>query len=228
MKNIVSLLLLLLAVGTAAAQPESTCYGTPEKGRIENAWQLPDSGPNYSAYSSLGTGIGRNYVHSRVYKTILDAYDRLAKELPDRVFVYGETGWRGGGRFRPHKTHQNGLSVDFFVPVRDEKGKSVPLPTGLLNKFGYGIEFTAEGKYKNYTIDFETMAAHLLALKEAADRNGVKISRVIFDNELQKLLFKTSKGKELRSLLNFSTKRPWIRHDEHYHVDFSVPCKELR
>jgi len=22
--------------------------------------------------------------------------------------------------------------------------------------------------------------------------------------------------------------KPWVRHDEHYHVDFAVPCKTLR
>ncbi|MDH5765520.1 MAG: replication initiation protein, partial [Gammaproteobacteria bacterium] len=25
--------------------------------------------------------------------------------------------------------------------------------------------------------------------------------------------------------IQFSTKRSWVRHDEHYHVDFSIPCK---
>lgn len=212
----------------AADQPESICYGTTEKGRIENAWQLPSAGKNFSVYSSLGAITGRNYVHSKVYTVVLDAYKGLLLKEPNKVFVYGETGWRNGGRFRPHKTHQNGLSVDFFVPVIDvSKGTSVPLPTSPINKLGYNIEFTAKGTYKEYAIDFESMAAHLFALKDAADKNGVTISRVIFDNDLQKLLFNTSKGKVLQSLLTFSTKKPWVRHDEHYHVDFAVPCKDI-
>ncbi|MCM2359327.1 MAG: hypothetical protein NDI77_14350 [Geobacteraceae bacterium] len=70
------------------------------------------------------------------------------------------------------------------------------------------------------------MAEHLLALKKAADLGGVKIWRVIFDNDLQKLLFQTSKGKDLQAQLTFSKKKPWVRHDEHYHIDFIVPCKE--
>ena len=212
----------------AADKQESICYGTTEKGKIENAWQLPNSGANFAAYSSLGIAAGRNYVHSKVYKAVLDVYKNLEKEMPGKVFIYGETGWKSGGRFRPHKTHQNGLSVDFFVPVLDEKRKSVPLPTSLLNKFGYNIEFTTQGKYKEYTIDFDSMVAHLLALKEAADKNGIKISRVIFDNDLQKLLFKTKRGAELPNVLPFSTKKPWVRHDEHFHVDFQTECKEFR
>lgn len=79
-----------------------------------------------------------------------------------------------------------------------------------------------------YSIDFDSMAAHLRALKEAASQNGIKISRVIFDNDLQKLLFKTLREQEIQGQLIFSTKKPWVRHDEHYHVDFVVQCKEFR
>ena len=221
-------ILLFFTSAVAEAKQESICYGTQEKGRIENAWQLPSSGDNFSAYSLIGVSAGRNYVHNTIYAVVLDAYRDVQQHLPQKKFVYGETGWENGGRFRPHKTHQTGLSVDFFVPVIDETGKSVPLPTGLLNKFGYAIEFNSQGKYKNFTIDFEAMAAHLLTLKKAADQRGVKIWRVIFDNELQELLFRTTKGKELQEQLKFSKEKPWVRHDEHYHVDFIVPCKEYR
>ncbi|OGW24318.1 MAG: peptidase [Nitrospirae bacterium GWC2_42_7] len=223
------IMLLLCSTNTNAAdKPESICYGTTDKGRIENAWQLSSSGANFSAYSTVGDTIGRNYVHNKVYDTVLDAYKSLQQKILEKVFVYGETGWKSGGRFLPHKSHQNGLSVDFFVPVVDTKGKSVPLPASPLNKFGYNIEFTSKGKYKEYSIDFEAIAAHLFSLKEAADKHNIKIWRVIFDNDLQKLLFKTSKGKELQALLTFSTKKSWVRHDEHYHVDFIVPCREFR
>lgn len=225
---IIHIFLGFLAPETAYAQQDSICYGTTEKGRIENAIQLPSTGDNFSAYSLIGTSAGRNYVHSSVSAVVLDAYKDIQHNLPQTKFVYGETGWKNGGRFRPHKTHQNGLSVDFFVPVKDETGKSVPLPTNPFNKFGYAIEFDSQGKYKNYSIDYEAMAAHLLALKKAANQRNIKIWRVIFDNELQKQLFKTSRGNELQAQLSFSKKKPWVRHDEHYHVDFIVPCREYK
>lgn len=159
---------------------------------------------------------------------VVEAYQVLEQTVPNKVYVYGETGWAKGGRFRPHKSHQNGLSVDFFVPVLDTKGVSVPLPTGPHNKFGYLIEFNSKGKFGDYSIDLEAMAAHLLAIKQASDKKGIKIRRVIFDNELQQLLFKTSKGSELQAAFTFSKKKPWVRHDEHYHIDFILPCKEFR
>lgn len=226
LRLIVCTALGMLAPAVAHAQQASVCHGSTEKGRIENAWQLPTSGENFRAYSQLGATAGRTYVHSAIYTVVLEAYQDLQQHLPQNTFVYGETGWKNGGRFRPHKTHQNGLSVDFFVPIKDETARPVPLPTTPLNTFGYAIEFNSQGKYRNYSIDFEAMAAHLLAVKRAAEHQEVKIWRVIFDNELQKLLFQTTKGKELRAQLIFSKKKPWVRHDEHYHVDFIVPCKK--
>jgi penicillin-insensitive murein endopeptidase len=220
-------LLLVIPLRAGASEKESTCYGTPVRGRLENGWQLPGSGRNFQAYSTLGAVAGRNYTHSRIYRTVLDAYEILEKTAPGKVFVYGETGWNRGGRFRPHKTHQNGLSVDFFVPVVDSAGTSVPLPTGISDKFGYDIEFDRHGRFKDYTLDFDAMAEHLSAIRQAADANGVRILRVIFDNDLQALLFKTRKGSALQNNLPFSVKKPWVRHDEHYHIDFSVPCKPL-
>jgi len=220
---------LFLSLSAAAEDiKESTCFGTPDKGRIENAWQLPRSGRNFAAYSFGGVTLGRNYVHSKVYKTVIDAYKDLEEKKPSIKYMYGETSWKKGGKFRPHKSHQNGLSVDFFVPVTDKTGKSRLLPTGPFNKFGYAIEFDIRGNYKGFSIDCDAMADHLFALEKAADKNGIKIRKVIFDNDLQKLLFKTSKSKELQSLISFSTKKPWVRHDEHYHVDFLVPCNEFR
>jgi penicillin-insensitive murein endopeptidase len=168
--------------------------------------------------------IGRNYVHSKVYRTVIDAYAILEKQTPLKVFIYGESGWRNGGKFRPHKTHQNGLSVDFFVPVVNSTGQSVLLPISLFNKFGYGIEFTGVGHYQDLNIDYAAMTNHLLALEQAANKNGVKIWRVIFDNALQKELFKLPKAGLLRKKMQFSTKKSWVRHDEHYHIDFIVPC----
>lgn len=228
MNRLIQVLILMVFAGTvcAAEREQSVCYGTTAKGRLEKAWQLPGSGSNFTAYSRVGVAAGRNYVHSSVYAVVLDAYQSLQQNFPDKRYVYGETGWKHGGLFRPHKTHQNGLSVDFFVPVVDQRGRSVPLPISPLNKFGYNIEFSRDGRFQQYKIDFEALSAHLLALKKAADLNGVKIWRVIFDNDLQTLLFRTSQGKELRAQLLFSKKKPWVRHDEHYHVDFIVPCKE--
>jgi penicillin-insensitive murein endopeptidase len=120
------------------------------------------------------------------------------------------------------------LSVDFFVPIVDATGRSVPLPTDVSKKFGYGIDFDANAKYKNFTIDFETIAEHLYQLDIAAKARGAGIALVIFDPPYLPKLFATKRGEYLKSNINFMKGNAWIRHDQHYHVDFSVPCKPLQ
>jgi penicillin-insensitive murein endopeptidase len=188
---------------------------------------LPASGANFSAYSSAAHLAGRTYVHSRVRDVTLAAYRALESAAPGKVFVFGETGWKAGGRIKPHRTHQNGLSVDFMVPVVDRAGRSAPLPTHALNRFGYDIEFDPAGRQGEFAIDFAALAEHLYQLDAAARAEGIGIARVIFDTAYLDRLFSTARGPYLKQNLRFMKTRPWVRHDEHYHVDFAVRCKAL-
>lgn len=217
--------LLVITTVMTVAHAESICYGTPNKGRIEKAEQLPSDGPNFSAYSSLGVSLGRTYVHSLVRDVIVRTYAALSVSAPNKKFVYGETGWRSGGRFRPHRTHQNGLSVDFFVPVMDSRGQSVELPISPLNKFGYGLEFSQNGNLEDLSIDFEAIGEHLYQLSLAARQSGIQIAQVIFDSTYLPMLFASKHGAFIQQNISFMKGTPWVRHDEHYHIDFSVPCK---
>lgn len=136
------LLGLALIALRAYASPDqaSQCYGTTARGRIEGAVVFPEAGKNFQPYSRLGTALGRTYVHSKILDVVLAAYSALERTMPNAHFVYGETGVKSGGRFRPHRTHQNGLSVDFMVPVLDKADRSVPLPTSVLNQFGVFVK----------------------------------------------------------------------------------------
>lgn len=206
------------------AEVESVCFGSPARGRLQGGVRLPRDGPNFSAYSDVGSTLGRTYVHGRVREVVAAAYEVLRDSQPNQHFVYGETGWEEGGSFKPHRTHQNGLSVDFMVPVVDQDGAPTELPTHALNKWGYGLEFDAQGVGDDLQIDFEAVAAHLAALREAARSQGVGIAKVIFAPDLRKRLRGTKAWPKIRDLP--FTKRPvWVRHDDHYHVDFKVECR---
>lgn len=221
------LLITPLAILALPALAESQCYGTVSNGRIERSVKLPLSGSNFTAYSTLAATAGRTYVHSKVAAIVETSYAALAKSHPSTRYVYGETGWSSGGRFRPHRTHQNGLSVDFFVPVKDGQGRSVPLPTNISDKFGYDIEFDQDARYGEYIIDFDALAEHLYQLNVAAKEAGSGLSLVIFDDQYLPKLFATRRGDYLKANLPFMKGKPWIRHDEHYHVNFAIPCKPM-
>lgn len=222
------LLTCLLLLNSPSTFADSTCYGTAGRGKIEGAVQLPSGGKNFSVYSDTGVTLGRTYVHATVAEIISTTYRELEKSSPDTRFVYGETGWKSGGSFKPHRTHQNGLSVDFFVPVRDASHRSVRLPTSITNKFGYDIDFDATGKFGEYTVDFEAIAEHLYQLDQAARKFKAPIKLVIFDPPFLPKLFATQRGGYLKTNIKFMKSKAWVRHDEHYHVDFMAPCKTFR
>jgi penicillin-insensitive murein endopeptidase len=203
----------------------SRSIGSPAAGRLEHGKRLPSSGLGFRTYSRLGSLLGRTTVHSAVRATVLDAYADVHDQHAELRFVVGETGWPRGGRIRPHRTHQNGMSVDFMVPVR-RSDDVAELPTRPWNKFGYGIEFDESGKVGAMRIDFEAMALHLERLGAAAPAHGLVIERVIFAPELHPELFATAAGRRIRHSLSFTTGPVWIRHDEHYHVDFTFKGTE--
>lgn len=215
---------LILFFSLNSFADESICYGTTADGRLEGGVKLPGSGSNFVAYSDIASLVGRTYVHSVVHDIVINSYMSLAITEPEKVFKYAETGFKAGGKFKPHKTHQNGLSVDFMVPVLDERGRSVHLSTHPFNRLGYDIEFDAKGRYENLTIDYTALAAHIVELHKQSKQRGYELWRVIFDPQLQPYLFETRYGQYLKDNITFSTKRSWVRHDEHYHVDFEVPC----
>jgi len=218
----------VMVLSMNAASLESVCYGTTSNGYLVGGVKLPKSGNNYITYSHIAYGLGRTYVHSIVRDITVKAYEKLEVEQPKKVFMYAETGFKKGGLFKPHKTHQTGLSVDFMTPVTNQKNESVHLPTNPLNKFGYNIEFNGKGEYENYRIDYEAMAAHIVMLHKETKSLSYDIWRVIFDPSLQSGLFKTKYKNYLQSNISFSKKRSWVRHDEHYHIDFSIPCEKLK
>jgi len=215
----------MLVFSTVAGAEESVCFGTTSNGRLENGVKLPASGENFEGYSDIARLAVRTYVHSTVRDIVLSAYTALETDQPNKLFKYAETGFEAGGKFKPHKTHQNGLSVDFMVPVVNASGESVHLPTHPFNRFGYEIEFDKNGRLDEWRIDYEAVAAHIVALHKASVKRGYNVWRVIFAPELQPHLFKTQYAAYLAKHIQFSKKRSWVRHDEHYHVDFAIPCK---
>ncbi|MDA8792182.1 penicillin-insensitive murein endopeptidase [Bacteriovoracaceae bacterium] len=219
------ILFLILFVNLSFAdEVRSTCFGSTKKGSLKNGVKLPRRGKNFKSYSWIAGIVGRTYVHSAVKEIMIDAYAELARTHPDIVYKYAETGFEEGGRFKPHKTHQNGLSVDHMVPVK-KNDKSVHLPTNAFNKLGYAIEFNLEGKYKDYHLDYEALGALIKEIHRQAVAKGYEIWRVIFDPRMSPNLFKTSHGKYLKKNIRFSKNKSWVRHDEHIHIDFRVPCQ---
>lgn len=226
-------LLVIVVAGFATAllalesKDPSVCYGSVSKGRLENAKRLPATGENFQAYWLPGWLFGRTNMHGAVRDVVAETYQRLANARPDLTFVYGETGWPWGGRFWPHRSHRNGLSVDFVVPVRNFDRQSVPFPRSMWTGGFYAVEMDGNAQFDDGVIDFEAMALHLDTLRQVGADRGVPVARIFFDPALQPRLFATQRGRDLASNMRFSSNRSWFRHDAHYHVDFDVTCRPM-
>jgi penicillin-insensitive murein DD-endopeptidase len=222
--HLINLAAITHPISTQAAT--SLCVGSPASGQAREAVQLPLRGRNFSPYNTQAVALGRTYVHQQVRDVVVQAYQALETAAPTKVFVYGETGAKNGAAFAPHRSHQNGLSVDFMVPVFNTNDQSVPLPTTANNHFGYDLEFDPEASMKGFRIDFEALAEHLAQLHLATEQQGFGfgIDRVFFDPIYLPRLFATLRGTYLKKNIRFMSKQAWVRHDEHYHVDFKLKC----
>jgi len=202
----------------------SISSGTVSNGNIKNAKRIPLRGNNYTTYSYTCYLLGRTFVHDKVKHTVLDAYSICEESCPNKKFLLGETGHRRGGSFLPHRTHRNGLSVDFMTPLLNGKNNRVKLHYfnyHLFNLWGYGMDFDNNGNGNKGNIDYETTAKHILALEKAANKNGLRIQKIIFHPSLRKKLLATVSGKKI-SHLPYTKNPVIIRHDDHYHIDFAV------
>lgn len=200
----------------------SVSTGESWSGDLENGKRLPNKGDNFHGISYLFTALGRNGVHEKLRDLTLEVYDSLYKIDSSWKFLYGETGWVNGGKFWPHYTHQNGLVIDFMVPVLDcEDSVSKELRTHIFNRFGYAYEFDSAARSGSRCINFEAMATHLYLLKVLGEKHDLKIKRIIFEPDYLPHLYATTHGSEIKDII-FTYNKAWVRHDDHYHTEFSL------
>ncbi|MEO0895202.1 MAG: replication initiation protein [Bacteroidota bacterium] len=222
--------ILLFLLGSFSLQGQSArnySKGKVNKGSLTQAASLKRKGSNYKYFSWFSYYIlRRHYVNPAVKRSIEGGYKRCAKVLPNIQFRTMEASKKGGGKMWPHITHQNGLSVDFMVPLI-KKGK----PKRWLDRTGiwhYTLGFDKKGRWKlnkRVSIDWDAVGFHILSLDKEARKQGLYIKKVILKVELQALLFRSKYGKELkRRGIYFVRKLPNAidnLHDDHYHIDFA-------
>lgn len=218
---------LLLGCQGTRSLPQSIAKGTVSKGSLKNGAKLPYAGENVRYFSPASYFLlNRAHVHDNVHRTLSATYTELNNILPGRRFRVMECSKKRGGKMQPHRTHQNGLSVDFMTPLL-RKGK----PWYLLDRislFHYLLTFQSDGQWRmdrQVKIDFETMAVHILTLDKMARRHGLYIKKVIWQTRLKKPLFATPSGKQLKKKNIYFTRRLEKiidnLHDDHYHIDFA-------
>lgn len=204
----------------------SKSIGSVSNGKLKNGYKVERKGANYKFFSLFDYYIiGRCYVHSDVYAILNDSYKNLEKVFPDYTFMVMECSKKKGGRPFPHRTHQNGTSIDFMTPLlKNEKQKTFYDHIGI---WRYAMNFNTNGQFnlnKKVTIDFEKCAKHILELEKSAQKNGYRIKKVILETNLKDEIFATKYGTALKNSNIYFVRNlpPKINalHDDHYHIDF--------
>ena len=204
----------------------SQSIGTISNGKLVNGYKIPFRNENFNYFSLVDYYIfGRCYTHSDIYKIVLESYEELKQTYPEYKFKIMECSSKKGGKAFPHRTHQNGTSIDFMTPLKKD-AKTIT----RFDKIGlwrYIMKFDSDGKKrfnKNIEIDFDKMAKHILILENTSRQNGYKIKKVILETNLKDELFSSKYGSQLKaSGIYFVRSLPRFineLHDDHYHIDF--------
>lgn len=205
----------------------SQSKGKVSKGSLVNGKLFPFAGNNFRYFDTTSYLRRKAYTHERVRAATLAAYKDLEKAVPGRRFVIMECSHRDGGKIFPHRTHQNGLSIDFMMPLKKNDQPYYRLDS--LGRSHYFLEFLDDGRFKKDTsisVDFDLVAQHILLLEKNARKHGLKINKVIIKIEMKKYLYATAHGKKLKQsgiyLVQSLDHLANVSHDEHYHIDFDL------
>ncbi len=205
----------------------STSTGTVSGGTLVNGKLFPFQGTNYQYFDTSSYINNRAFLNDKIRTVVISSYKQLEKEIPDRKFFIMECSNKNGGKIFPHRTHQNGLSIDFMMPLI--KGNKAFYGLDTIGASHYWLDFDNEGKYsgdKGISIDFDLVAMQILSLETQARNNGYKIQKVIIKTEFKNLIFATPYGKKLKQsniyLVNSLTPLINSLHDDHFHIDFEI------
>jgi penicillin-insensitive murein DD-endopeptidase len=205
----------------------SQSTGSVSNGTLKHGKLMPFEGINFRYFDTASYLNDRAFVNLKVLNSVLSTYEYLNEELPGRTFTIMECSHRNGGKLYPHRTHQNGLSIDFMMPLVKDNKPYYELDT--MGQFHYLLDFDDAGRMTQDTsvhIDFELVAQHILALDSACVANNLSIKKVIINTDLKDELFEGPMGKQLQCSRVYVVKSltPLINslHDDHYHIDFEI------
>jgi hypothetical protein len=196
------------------------------------------------SYTTINTAIGkpdhgpRTFVTKSVHQILTQTFASLAEE--NIHLVYGEGSWGGPNATQsllPHRTHNNGLYLDIFLPLRDENDQPILFPNTEHNVFGYAVNFTATGQgeapHTQYHIDWPAL---ITVFSTLCEYGGDKINKVLIAEDfiptLQSPKLKNQWAQidpQCRQKLHpigpltpytFANQTLIVDHDDHIHVEF--------
>jgi len=188
--------------------------GLTAAGGLVGGRSLAPWGPDLRTHSHLLGAVGRQYLHPDLARllAVAAAEERSAmakrRDAPVSAWRVAETGWRSGGWFPPHLTHQDGLAVDVMTPLVEGR-----LPSGPGTLLGYAVDLGEDGSFGETRADVERLARFFDALCTNAGEHGLVVRRLTVWAPWQGAI----RGR-MRSTCRRNLADAALPHDDHVHV----------
>ncbi len=195
---------------------DSRSHGLAVAGGVSFARSLAPFGADHQTHSTADAALGRQYLHSDVVDTLQAAFAEeragsLGRGRHAPRWRVAETGWRGGGWFSPHLTHQDGLSVDIVTPLQAGR-----LPSWPWQELGYGLELDPVGAFGEQAVEFDRLARLFDGLCRQAPKHGLVTRALIVWGPWHPAI----RGRMRSTCRNTLIDAP-LPHDDHVHVTFT-------
>lgn len=215
-------LALVVAIGWArwasSLAPErllgSHNLGITAAGGLVGGRSIAPLGADLRSHSHLLAAVGRQYVHPDLARLLVAAASEEREAMGARrdadvsAWRVAETGWRTGGWFPPHLTHQDGLAVDVMTPLLAGR-----VPSGVPRQLGYGVDLGEDGSFAGTRADVERLARFFDALCTNAGEHGLVVRRLTVWGPWHGAI----RGR-MRSTCRGNLADAALPHDDHVHV----------
>src|SRR5690606_3218491 len=157
------------------ARPGGLSLGAPNRGRLQSGVQLPSS----DTYTVRDPDIAWGSSHA--IEVLVNTIARFRQESGySGSLIVGAISKRGGGRFRPHRSHQSGRDVDIRLPKIPgaPKGSESPLHIDWVATW-YLIKAFADSKEVEYIFLDYPRQRKLYAAARSAGATKAELEKLI-------------------------------------------------
>lgn len=217
------LLIALLAVPAAAAQPAKQLFGAKTvpadmapapigsyvSGCLAGAVELPETGPSWQA---MRLRRNRNWGHPNAI-AFIERLGAAAQRIGwPRIYVGDISQPRGGPMRTGHTSHQTGLDIDIWF----RRPEARLLSPGERERIGSPSVVARDRR----SVNGAWTAAHHALLKAAAEDPAV--ARIFVNAAVKRELCNAEPPGADRGWL--AKVRPWWKHESHFHVRLNCPA----
>lgn len=194
----------------------SVSIGDINNGRLENGVTLEPS----DAISIKGGSSDEHTGTEEIIELITHGAEKVRERFSGSVLSVGDISKPGGGRLRPHRSHQSGRDADVGFYACDSRGRPVALP-------GF-IEVRADGRLEGHPEWHFDLERNWALIEAWLSHPDVALQYVFVWEPIKEMLITYADEHHadpqiLRRAKNVLEQPHGARHDNHFHIRIYCP-----